>query len=110
LTLHLFSSDIDLGFQFSGESELKEPDQSTANHLHHLEAPPVAAVNPDTTGSFEPVESVAIIELSPQHTTIDDEPFVTTEEAELTTKGSSAELEMSSEELLQAMAEGTFNV
>ncbi|KAI9287464.1 armadillo-type protein [Umbelopsis sp. AD052] len=95
----------DLGFQFSGESELKEPDQSTAIQLHHLEAPPVAAVNPDTTGSFEPAESVTIIELSPQHTNIEDEPFVTTEEVEFATKGSSVELEMSSEELLQAMAE-----
>lgn len=76
--------------------------------MHHLEAPPLATVNPDTTGSFEPVESVPIIELSPQHTNIDDEPFVTTEEAEFATKGSSIELEMSSEELLQAMAEGSF--
>ncbi|KAH8555290.1 armadillo-type protein [Umbelopsis sp. PMI_123] len=95
----------DLGFQFSGESELKEPDQSTANHLHHLEPSPATSVNPEINGSFEPIEAVPIVELSPQHTTIEDEPFIITKNGDFSTKGSSIELEMNSEELLQTMAD-----
>jgi hypothetical protein len=75
-----------------------------------LEPSPATSVNPETNGSFEPIEAVPIVELSPQHTTIEDEPFIITKNGEFSTKGSSIELEMNSEELLQTMADGMFYV
>jgi hypothetical protein len=105
-------SSPDLGFQFSGESELNESEQCVTNELQHSDASSPGAVKQDSlslSSSYEPADSNAtapILQATQQINPI-DESFVTASVDEHMVKGSDVEPDMSSEDLLQAMAEGT---
>ncbi|KAM3581457.1 hypothetical protein VKS41_006283 [Umbelopsis sp. WA50703] len=100
----------DLGFQFSGESELNESEQCVTNELQHSDASSPGAVKQDSlslSSSYEPADSNAtapILQATQQINPI-DESFVTASVDEHMVKGSDVEPDMSSEDLLQAMAE-----
>lgn len=77
--------------------------------MQHVDSAAPASVQPESrsvTSSFDSVDSGLSIDPSTQHISVADEPFVTAKAGEFVVKGSDIELDMSSEELIQAMAEG----
>lgn len=102
----------DLGFQFSGESELNESEQCIVNEQQHSDATSPGAVkqeNLSLSSSYEPADTNATAPIlqATQQINLIDEGFITASVNEPMVKGSDLEPDMSSEDLLQAMAEGT---